>query len=254
VQRQDFFYELPPELIAQAPLAERSASRLLVVEGASAPLQDRSIRDLPELLTPGDLLVFNDTRVVPARLLGVKPTGGRVEVFLERALEGNTALVQMRASKAIRPGLEVSTAGGTIRVVEPREDLWLICLPAPALEFFERWGDVPLPPYIRRTPDAADRERYQTVFAREAGAVAAPTASLHFDESLLAALAARGVEHAFITLQTARDSYWDDRRTCVGIGGRACALSGRASDPLVRRDAALYPAGVFLQGGGCFAD
>ncbi|MGH8326068.1 MAG: S-adenosylmethionine:tRNA ribosyltransferase-isomerase, partial [Steroidobacteraceae bacterium] len=153
MQLSDFSYELPPDLIAQEPLPERSASRLLVLEpdaahAGGAAFRDAMIRDLPGLLAPGDLLVFNDTRVVAARLAGRKPTGGRVELLLERALDTCEALVQMRASKPIHPGLEIGTAGGTVEVLEPREDLWRVRLPRPALEFFERWGEVPLPPYI----------------------------------------------------------------------------------------------------------
>jgi S-adenosylmethionine:tRNA ribosyltransferase-isomerase len=238
VQRQDFFYELPPELIAQAPLAERSASRLLVLDGSTGATHDRTIRELPELLQPGDLLVFNDTRVVAARLLGTKPTGGRVEIFLERALANEAALVQLRASKAIRPGLEIHTSGGVVRVLGAEGDLWHVKLPAPPLEFFERWGEVPLPPYIHRTPDAVDRTRYQTVFAREPGAVAAPTASLHFDEPLLAAIAARGVEKTFITLHVGAGTFQPVRTDNlsehvmhaeqVTVGADACEAIARA--------------------------
>jgi len=206
VRRQDFAYQLPAELIAQTPLAERSASRMLVLDGASGALTDAAVRQLPQYLAPGDLLVFNDTRVVAARLIGAKPSGGRVEIFLERAL-GNEALAQMRASKPVRAGLTVATAGGEVRVLERAGDLWRIALPGPALGFFERWGEVPLPPYIRRTPLASDRERYQSIFAREPGAVAAPTASLHFDAQLAAALAARGVERAFVTLHVGAGTF-----------------------------------------------
>lgn len=207
MQRPDFSYELPPELIAQAPLAERSASRLLVLDGASGAVQDQTLRYLPELLSPGDLLVFNDTRVVAARLRGRKPTGGRVEVFLERPLSNDTALVQLRSGKPNRVGLEIETAGGRVRIVESRDDLWVVQLPAPPLEFFEQWGDVPLPPYIRRTPDAADKQRYQSLFAKVAGAVAAPTASLHFDAPLLSELQARGIEKAFVTLHVGAGTF-----------------------------------------------
>ena len=206
MRRQDFAYQLPAELIAQTPLAERSASRMLVLDGASGALTDAAVRQLPQYLAPGDLLVFNDTRVVAARLIGAKPSGGRVEIFLERAL-GNEALAQMRASKPVRAGLTVATAGGEVRVLERAGDLWRIALPGPALGFFERWGEVPLPPYIRRTPLASDRERYQSIFAREPGAVAAPTASLHFDAQLAAALAARGVERAFVTLHVGAGTF-----------------------------------------------
>src|SRR5438132_7890914 len=154
---------------------------MLVLDGGSGALTDSAVRELPRFLEPGDLLVFNDTRVVAARLAGVKPSGGRVEILLERALAGPEALAQLSASKPIRAGLEVRTAGGTVRVLAREDELWRIALPAPALEFFESFGAVPLPPYIRRAPDALDRERYQSLFAREPGAVAAPTASLHLD-------------------------------------------------------------------------
>ena len=207
MRREDFAYELPAELIAQAPPGERSAGRMLVLEGAAGTLRDSRVRELPAHLRSGDLLVLNDTRVVAARLLGSKPSGGRVEILLERALGGCEALAQLSASKAIRAGLEVMTAGGAVRVRAREGELWRILLPAPALEFFERYGEVPLPPYIRRPPQAADRERYQSIFAREPGAVAAPTASLHFDAELTAALAQRGVECAFITLHVGAGTF-----------------------------------------------
>ncbi len=208
MQRHDFAYDLPVELIAQEPLAERSASRLLVLEpGTRDSGRDAFVRDLPRLLSPGDLLVFNDTKVVAARLCGTKPTGGRVEVFLERPLEADRALVQLRASKPVRPGLAIDTAGGTVRVLEPHGDLWSVQLPQPALTFFERWGEVPLPPYIRRPPSASDRERYQSLFARAEGAVAAPTASLHFDLPLVEALERRGIERAFVTLHVGAGTF-----------------------------------------------
>ena len=207
VRRQDFAYELPSELIAQDPLRERSASRLLVLDAATGAPSDRHVRDLPAYLRSGDLLILNDTRVVPARLLGVKPSGGRVEVFLERALAGQEALAQLNASKPIREGLEISTAGGPVRVLAREQGMWRVALPQPALEFFQRWGSVPLPPYIHRAPGENDRERYQSIFAREPGAVAAPTASLHFDQQLSAALSARGVERAFITLHVGAGTF-----------------------------------------------
>ena len=203
----DFAYELPEDLIAQTPLAERSASRLLVLDGNSGALSDLTLRDLPGLVRPGDLLVFNDTRVVAARLLGFKPSGGRVEIFLERAVDERHALVQLRASKPIREELEIATEGGAVRVVEKVGDLWKVALPAPVIEYFERWGEVPLPPYIHRTPGPADRERYQSIFARHAGAVAAPTASLHFDEGLIAALEARDVRRAVVTLHVGAGTF-----------------------------------------------
>lgn len=207
MHRQDFSYDLPPELIAQAPLSERSASRLLVLAGRSGMLQDSTFRELPRWLRPGDLLVLNDTRVVPARLLGSKPSGGRVEIFLERALEGSRALVQLRASKPIREGLEITTPAGPVQVLARQEDLWCVQLPGPTLEIFERHGAMPLPPYIHRAADALDQERYQSIFAREPGAVAAPTASLHFDEALMAACEARGVRRAWVTLHVGAGTF-----------------------------------------------
>jgi S-adenosylmethionine:tRNA ribosyltransferase-isomerase len=165
------------------------------------------VRDLPGYLRAGDLLVLNDTRVIPARVLGLKPSGGRVEVFLERALTGNEALAQLSASKPIREGLQISTPGGDVRVIASEQGMWRIALPQPTLEFFQRWGAVPLPPYIHRAAAASDRERYQSIFARDPGAVAAPTASLHFDEQLAAALSARGVERAFVTLHVGAGTF-----------------------------------------------
>ena len=207
MRRDDFTYSLPEELIAQTPLPERSGGRLLVLDGASGAVADRTMKDLPAYLRAGDLLVLNDTRVVAARLLGTKSSGGRVELFLERALEDGRALVQLRASKPIREGLEITTAGGVVRVQGRRDDLWLVETPMPSLEFFERWGSVPLPPYIRRAADSADRERYQSIFARESGAVAAPTASLHFDTALAEAVAAKGVNRAFVTLHVGAGTF-----------------------------------------------
>ena len=207
MRRQDFAYSLPAELIAQRPLEERSGSRLLVLDGASGASSDHAMRELPQLLRPHDLLVLNDTRVVPARLIGAKPSGGRVEIFLERALEGTQAVVQLSASKPIREGLEIHTAGGVVTVLARESGHWQVRLPAPALQFFERFGAVPLPPYIHRSAQEEDRERYQSIFAREAGAVAAPTASLHFDEALTAALGERQVEHAFVTLHVGAGTF-----------------------------------------------
>ena len=207
VNRTDFDYELPPERIAQSPLPERSAGRMLALDRDTGSWADRRVRDLPQLLRPGDLLILNDTRVVAARLHGSKPSGGRVEVLLERPCAEREALVQLRASKPVRPGLVIATAGGPLEVTAREDDLWRVRLPGPVFEFFDRWGEVPLPPYIARAPEAADRQRYQTLFAREPGAVAAPTASLHFDEALLAAIAARGVQTEFVTLHVGAGTF-----------------------------------------------
>jgi S-adenosylmethionine:tRNA ribosyltransferase-isomerase len=211
MRRTDFQFELPPELIAQAPLPERSASRLLALDGSTGLVTDRLFTDLPELLRPDDLLVFNDTRVVAARLFGTKPTGGRVEIFLERAVGERRAWAQASASKPIRPGLVVSTAGGDIRVVEractPAGDLWEIETPTEVLAFFEAHGAVPLPPYITRDAVMDDQSRYQSIFARAPGAVAAPTASLHFDAGLVSRLDALGVRRAQVTLHVGAGTF-----------------------------------------------
>jgi S-adenosylmethionine:tRNA ribosyltransferase-isomerase len=207
VQIADFDFELPPELVAQRPLAERSASRLLAVDPPTGGLRDLAFADFPGLLEPGDLLVFNDTRVVPARLVGRRPSGGRVEILLERAAGADGAWVQMRASKPLRPGQVVHTAGGDLVVRGRDGDLFEVGLPAPALEFFGRHGAVPLPPYIQRDADADDVERYQSVLARVPGAVAAPTASLHFDAALLGQLDARGVKRATVTLHVGAGTF-----------------------------------------------
>ncbi|HUA25166.1 MAG TPA: tRNA preQ1(34) S-adenosylmethionine ribosyltransferase-isomerase QueA [Steroidobacteraceae bacterium] len=205
--RTDFAYDLPPELIAQAPPPERSGGRMLVLDRGTAAFVDRRIRDLPDFLAPGDLLVLNDTRVVAARVFGAKPSGGRVELLLERPVGDQEALVQLRASKPIRDGLEISTPGGGVHVLSKEDDLWRVRLPAPALDFFDRWGQVPLPPYIQRPAEEQDQQRYQTIFARERGAVAAPTASLHFDEPLLTELRARQVGLAFVTLHVGAGTF-----------------------------------------------
>jgi S-adenosylmethionine:tRNA ribosyltransferase-isomerase len=216
VRRADFTYELPEELIAQQPLAERSASRLLTLDGVTAAVADRQMRELPQLTRPGDLLVFNDTRVIPARLFALKDSGGKVELLLERPLEGSNALVHCRASKPLRPAMPLLSRGGAINVLEKRGDLWVVELPEPALGFFERFGQMPLPPYIRREPDANDSTRYQSVFARKHGAVAAPTASLHFDAALLAELDDRRVQRAFITLHVGAGTFQPVRTDAVG--------------------------------------
>lgn len=210
LKKSDFHYELPEALIAQEPLPERSASRLLVVPAASAPFEDRSIRDLPSLLQPGDLLVFNDTRVIPARLFGHKASGGRVEILIERLLPDNQARVQIGVSKSPKPGSRIALDGGGEAVVLAREGEFYR-LQFELDEGLESWllhaGRLPLPPYIRREPGADDAERYQTVFAREIGAVAAPTAGLHFDDALLQALRARGVEFGHVTLHVGAGTF-----------------------------------------------
>ncbi len=209
MQTSDFDYELPQELIAQYPLPERSASRLLVLNKGPGELQDRSFRELPELLRPGDLLVFNETRVIPARLFGRKPTGGRVELLIERVTGEKSALVHGRASKPLRPGQELEIEGlGKLVVIGRQDDLVQVESPdEPMMTLLQRAGHMPLPPYIERSDELSDRERYQSVFARVPGAVAAPTASLHFDETVLTALADRGVESVRLTLHVGAGTF-----------------------------------------------
>src|SRR5277367_5607510 len=180
--RTDFHFDLPQELIAQRPAATRSASRILLLDGVSGERQDLQFRDFPALLSGSDLLVFNDTRVIPARVFAVKDSGGRVEILLERALGANTALVHVRASKGLKPHTVVRLPGGhSARMLARRGDLFELEFSCEVASYFESHGEIPLPPYIGRSPDGADRERYQTVYARNLGAVAAPTAGLHFD-------------------------------------------------------------------------
>ena len=209
MKKSDFHFHLPPELIAQQPLAERSASRLLVVPPGQGAFQDRTVRDLPGLLAPGDLLVFNDTRVIPARLRGHKETGGRVEVLVERVLDPHEALAQVGVSKSPKSGSTLRLDDGTVVTVLGRQGEFyhLRFEGEPVFTVLARSGSLPLPPYIDRPADAGDAERYQTVFAREQGAVAAPTAGLHFDEALLDALRTRGVETGTITLHVGAGTF-----------------------------------------------
>ena len=205
----DFHFDLPDELIAAHPPARRTASRLLCLDGSTGTLDDRVFEDLPTLLRPGDLLVFNDTRVIPARLLGVKDTGGRVEVLVERFVDAQRVLAHVRASKSPKAGRRLVLEDALeAEVLGRRGELFELRFEAPdALAALERYGRIPLPPYIEREPEAADRERYQTVYARHPGAVAAPTAGLHFDEALLADIAALGVGTAFVTLHVGAGTF-----------------------------------------------
>ena len=204
MKKSEFHYELPAELIAQAPLAGRTDSRLLVVPPGDAPFEDHAFAELPDLLQAGDLLVFNDTRVIPARLFGHKASGGRVEILIERLLPNEEARAQLGVSKPPRPGSRIALdAGGEAEVLSRDEaGFWHVRFHVP--EPLENWllhaGRLPLPPYIQREPGADDAERYQTVFAKEIGAVAAPTAGLHFDAALLDSLAAAGIDIAPVTL------------------------------------------------------
>ena len=205
----DFRYELPPELIAQRPLPGRAESRLLALEGPTGALRDLSFRDLPGLLRPGDLLDFNDTRVMRARLSGHKESGGQVEVLIERLTAPDEALAHVRASKSPGPGTRILLAGGERLEVRRRQGglFRLRCADSDFATLMGRHGHVPLPPYIQRPDDAADLERYQTVYARREGAVAAPTAGLHFDREMLERIAAMGVGSAQVTLHVGTGTF-----------------------------------------------
>lgn len=206
----DFDFELPDELIARHPLAERRASRLLVLDGPSGELRHRQFTDLLDYLRPGDLMVFNDTRVIPARLFGQKASGGRLEILVERLLDEHRVLAHVRASKSPKPGSLIHIDGGGAAEMLARHDaLFELRFDEPVLALLERVGHMPLPPYIDRPDEDADRERYQTVYSdkAKAGAVAAPTAGLHFDDALLAAIRERGVDTAFVTLHVGAGTF-----------------------------------------------
>lgn len=233
MRRADFHYELPEELIAQQPAPVRAGSRLLHLHAPTATLRDLQFLNFPTLLRPGDLLVFNDTRVIPARIRGAKPTGGQVEILLERVLEGTRILAHVHASKPLRPDVPIALPGGaTARFIARRDDLFELELDVEPLAYFEREGSMPLPPYIERTPDETDATRYQTIYARQPGAVAAPTAGLHFDEAMLEACTKVGVDIAYVTLhvgagtfQPVRVDDLDQHRMHaerVSVGERTC--------------------------------
>lgn len=239
MRRQDFHYELPHELIAQDPLPSRSASRLLILGGRDGSLRDARFLDLPAQLAPGDLLVLNDTRVLNARIHARKESGGRVELLLERLLEGNRGLFQARSSKPLRTGHCLALdGGGNATVLARHEELFELDFGQSVREYLAHHGEVPLPPYIERLAIAADQDRYQTVFARADGAVAAPTAGLHFDADLLRALDERGIHRTFITLHVGAGTFQPVRTELieahrlhaelVEVGSAACAAIAAA--------------------------
>lgn len=209
MDKRDFDYNLPETHIAQQPLAERHASRLLVLDRHSGDTQDRQIVDLAELIEPGDLLVFNDTRVLAARLFGHKQTGGAVEVMLERILDSRRISAKIRANKPPRPDSEIEIGEFTLRVLAREGELYTLALENDDAihALLDAHGHIPLPPYIRRPDDAEDSARYQTLWARHDGAVAAPTAGLHFDQPLLDTLAAAGVAFGYVTLHVGSGTY-----------------------------------------------
>ncbi|EXJ15522.1 tRNA preQ1(34) S-adenosylmethionine ribosyltransferase-isomerase QueA [Imhoffiella purpurea] len=209
MRRSDFHYDLPPELIAQRPAAERAGARLMTLDGPNGAPRDLMFRDLPLLLRPDDLLVFNNTRVMRARLYGHKESGGRVEVLLERLLGPREALAHIRSSKSPRSGTCIRLAEGSPLEVMGREGA-LYRLRACEKDFdalMSAYGHLPLPPYIQRSDDEADESRYQTLFARREGAIAAPTAGLHFDEAMLNRLADMGIERAEVTLHVGAGTF-----------------------------------------------
>ena len=221
----DFDYRLPDDLVARYPAEPRTSSRLLVVTGEG--LRDARFSDLPAFLRPGDLLVLNDTRVIRARLPGCKPTGGRVEVFVERIEGRNRLLARVRASKGLRVGGELELGDGVRGVCAGRAgEFHRIDLDRPAAAVLERHGEVPLPPYLGRPAEPLDAERYQTVYARRAGAVAAPTAGLHFDAAMLDRLSAAGVANAALTLHVGSGTYQPIRTD--GPGGHR--MHGEAAE------------------------
>lgn len=210
MKKSDFTFDLPVELIAQAPLQGRSDSRLLIVPPASGAFEDRQFSDILDYVNPGDLLVFNDTRVIPARLYGQKQTGGQVEILIERLLPGQQVRAQIGASKAPKPGSRIHLNDGTeLSVLQRDEGFYQLQFNTdePVETVLNRLGKMPLPPYIQRAADASDESRYQTVFAKHAGAVAAPTAGLHFDEALLEALKQKGVHFGHVTLHVGAGTF-----------------------------------------------
>lgn len=204
----DFHFELPEALIARHPLAERRASRLLVLDGETGALNHRHFADLLEYLRPGDLMVFNNTRVIPARLFGQKASGGKLEILVERVLDSHRVLAHVRSSKSPKPGsMLLIDGGGEAEMIARHDALFELKFAEEVLPLLDRVGHMPLPPYIDRPDEDSDRERYQTVYARHAGAVAAPTAGLHFDQALLEAIAAKGVASTFVTLHVGAGTF-----------------------------------------------
>jgi S-adenosylmethionine:tRNA ribosyltransferase-isomerase len=268
---EDFDFDLPAELIAQFPSERRGESRLLILDGRSGALSDRRFADLPELTAASDLLVFNDTRVIKARLLGRKDSGGRVELLVERVLDAHHALALLRTSHAPRVGSAIVVEGVSVCVLEREGDFYRLEFEGPhsVFEILERHGRVPLPPYISRSDAPEDERRYQTVYARAPGAVAAPTAGLHFDDQMLGRLRERGAQTAFLTLhvgagtfqpvRSARieehrmhsERYWVPQETVAAVerargrGGRVVAVGTTSLRALesAARDGRLEPGG-----------
>ncbi len=208
MQLSDFFYDLPKELIAQYPTERRSDSRLLCLDGPSGMVDDRMFVDLPDLLQPGDLLVFNDTKVIPARMFGHKQTGGKIEVLVERVLDTNRVLAHLRSSKSPKAGASITIGDMELEVMGRQGDLFELCShDKKMMELMEEYGHMPLPPYIQRDDENLDLDRYQTIYAERLGAVAAPTAGLHFDQEMFQRLEEMGVDSARVTLHVGAGTF-----------------------------------------------
>ncbi|MBN1006120.1 tRNA preQ1(34) S-adenosylmethionine ribosyltransferase-isomerase QueA [Amphritea pacifica] len=211
MQVKDFHFDLPDELIARYPLEKRSDSRLFCVDGNSGEFQHRQFFEVLDLLEPGDLVVFNNTRVIPARMFGEKASGGKIEVLIERVLDEHSALAHIRSSRSPKPGAELTLEGGLKATMVARHDdlfeLEFDLAEGHLIEALEQFGHMPLPPYMKREDELSDRERYQTVYNEKPGAVAAPTAGLHFDDALLASLEEKGVNKAFVTLHVGAGTF-----------------------------------------------
>lgn len=211
MKTQDFHFDLPEELIARYPMPERSSSRLLCLDKHSGAMHHGVFKDIESLLRPGDLLVFNNTKVIPARLFGEKVSGGKLEVLVERVLDSRRALAHVRASKSPKPGSSLRVGDGEgwseVNVLGRHDALFELDFVEGVSDVLDRFGHMPLPPYITREDELGDRERYQTVYAEKAGAVAAPTAGLHFDEPLLARLCDKGVRFAYVTLHVGAGTF-----------------------------------------------
>ncbi len=209
MKKHDFYFELPSELIAQYPLANRSDSRLLFYNREQKnEYGHHQFRDIADFLNPGDLLVMNDTRVIPARLYGQKRSGGKVELLVERITGTNTFLAHIKASKALKAGGIIQLDQGyQLEVIERQDDLFLCQAPIAVLDLVQRLGHMPLPPYITRHDELSDKDRYQTVYAKYEGSVAAPTAGLHFDETVLTKIKAKGVQIAYVTLHVGAGTF-----------------------------------------------
>ncbi len=210
MQLSDFSYELPPELIARYPLSERSASKMLVLQRDSGAIEHRHFTDLVDCLTPGDCLVFNDSRVIPARLFGHKNSGGKIELLVERILDAQQCLAHVKTSKGLRPGADFALENGAlVRPIERQGNLWKLALLGDhnLWDVLQAIGHMPLPPYLHREDEISDQQRYQTVYAKKDGSVAAPTAGLHFDQVVLDQLTQNGIHFAYVTLHVGAGTF-----------------------------------------------